>query len=466
MKDQKVFNTGVIVNSALQQEENPFINFQTSPPDDASKSKRHYFEVIAATTEVNLNGYKFEPAALIMLAEDFKNNKTLTINHMKGNYDNVLGFGGTVDAIYLENKLYVAAYISLDKTYPNGPFGTSEELRDGIVDGFINSVSQSALPIKAKCSVCNLLYPTSYGQYKNENICKHYRGEQVITEENGQKVVKTVHVKILKASAVELSLVQMGADTGSGIHKKAINLSLNDFVDEDRFNFLYSENNQGAAENSATEPNNEGENSSLLSNNQGESKMSQETINALQLRAETAEASVAKAQAELNTEKGKNSVLESQKAAVESQVSSLEAEKTALESQVETITNERDALKEQLNASNESITEKDKELAILKQEAAENAVIVADGKAAREEFETAYVEAFVKAIGDDCTKDDEELQAETAKSFTIATLKKKIEGFEKAASDNYAAGKKITEKGKKPENGEESEETGNYPIGV
>ena len=472
MENQKVFVTGAIINSAIGKDEDPFVDFQTNPPAEENNEKRHYFESVAATTAINRNLYQFEPQALQMIASGFKQRKTLTINHEKGHFSNVLGFGATVDAIVVDDKLYVAAYVALGKTYPQGPFGDSEELVDGITDGFIDSVSQSAFPLKAKCSVCNLAYPTMRSEYSSDNVCRHYRGQQVIVEENGERVVKTVHVIIQQAEAIELSFVQMGADRGTGVTKKAINLSLNDFVDDERFEFLYGddEQKQRLLEGSNPQPNNSGGDPPLNNNLEGEPEMSQETIQALQTRAETAETNAAKLQTELNSANGQVAVLTSQKDAVNSQVSSLETEKDAFQAQVDSANNEKDIVKQQLDSANESIKEKDKEITTLKQEAAENELVISDGKAARVEYEKEYVSAFVAAVGDDCTPADEELQQETAKSFSIEVLKKKTAGLKKAAVDNYPDGKKVTEEGKKPEEEKKPEEKSGkdtpYPIGV
>ena len=485
---------GVILNSSIETGEDPFVNFQTNPPDEGMGDKRHYFEAVAATTEVNRNMYQFSEKALRMIAADFKKRKTLTINHLKGLTDNTLGFGATVDAVYQNGKLYVAAYISLGKTYPEGPFGNSEELRDGIIDGFINSVSQSAYPLKATDSVSGLPYPLRHSDYGKEGYSRNYRGQDVIVEEKGRKVVKTVHVIVEEAEAIELSLVQMGADRGSGVTKKAINLSLNDFVDQDHYNFLFGDGtvpddpeiptpapetpeipetpDNPAEPAEPVEPaGNEGGDPPQPTNNnpEGEDKMSQETIQALTTRAEAAEANAAKAHTDLALEKGKVTVLEAEKTALESQVSSLETEKTALESQVETANGERDRMKTQLDAATETATEKDTEITKLKQEAEENKVVIADGIAAREEYEKAYVEAYVAAVGDDCTPEDEEAQRETAKAFPIAVLKKKTEGLQKSAADNFPTGREVTKENSKSGAGNgngSGEESGQYPVGV
>ena len=440
MSKPQLFTTGAILNSAPGVNGNPFADFQTQPPDDANRDSRHYFESVAATTEVNRNLYQFEPQALEMLAEGFKSGKTLTINHEKGQksyigtLDNALGYGATVDAVYLDGKLYVASYISLNKTYPKGPFGTSEELRDAVVDGFVNSVSQSVFGLKARCSACNLSYPESYRDYENENTCRHYRGQQVILEENGEKIVKTVHVIIEAAEAIELSLVQMGADRGSGITKKSINLSLSDFVDEDRYNFLFGNNTQPT--------------------NGGTPDMSAEIIQALTTRAETAERNLASITTEKTVLENQSTTLTAEKTILESQSTALTAEKTALESQVKILTAERDTLKE-------SVASKEKEISSIKQVATENELVIADGQAAREQYEKEYLEAYVAAIGDDCTSEDEELQKETCKSFSIEVLKKKTEGLKKSAAANYPPGKSVQEGGSDPSDADAS-----YPLGV
>ena len=467
MENQKIFVTGAIINSVIQPGDDPFVNFQTNPPVEEGNDKRHFLEVVAATTAVNRNLYQFQPQALQMIAADFKKRKTLTINHEKGIFgSNVLGFGATVDAIFIDGKLYVSAYISLGKTYPNGPFGNSEQLRDGIIDGFIDSCSQSAYPLKAKCSVCDLPYPMMRSHYNNsENVCKHYRGQQVIIGEGEQKTVKTVHVIIEEAEAIELSLVQMGADRGTGITKKAINMSLNDFVDKERFDFLYGNENQD------DEPQ---PNDSTNNNSEGDIEMDQAAIQALKTRAETAEAGLVETQNKLDSANSQVAVLESQKDAVEaqktavnSQVSSLTTEKEALQTQIDSLTKERDLVQEQLDSTAGSVKEKDKEISTLKQEAAENELVISDGKAAREGYEKDYVSSYVAAVGDDCTSEDEELQKETAKSFSIETLKKKTEGFNKVAADNFPDGKKVDKEGKKPEEEEEEEESNEaYPRGV
>ena len=464
MKQSSIFVTGAIINSAKDSNDDPFINFQMKPPDDGNAGKRHYFEAMVATTEINRNFYQFEEKALEMIAIGFKERKTLTINHDKGIYGGkVLGYGATVDAVVNNKKLYVLAYISLGKTYPEGHFGTSEQLRDGVLDGFINSVSQSCRALKSKCSVCNMPYPQDYRHYDYDNMCRHYRGQQVIIEKNDEKIVEIVNVVVEEAEAVELSFVQEGADRESGITEKEINLSLNDFIDEERRNYLHD--NKNSAISSKID-----NNKSTIQSNEGESEMSQETLNVLTSRAETAERDLAETRLKITTVEGEKVVIESQMKALETQVSSLEAEKTALGTQVDSANAERDRVNKQLETNNTTIESKDKEITDLKQEAIDNKVVIADGKSAREEHEKAYVSAYVTAVGDDCTTEDEELQKETCKSFSIEVLKKKTAGLEKAADTNYPKEGTNTskDKAKKPtgKNDDDSEEASSYPIGV
>ena len=423
--DKKLYSSGIVLKD--------IVDFQSGDQDQES---RHYFEVIAATTDLNRNLYEFTPDALKMLAEDFKSNKTLTINHEKGYFDNTLGIGATVDASYRAGKLRVVSYISMNKTYPKGPFANSEELRDGIVDGFIDSVSQSCYVNKATCSVCKKPYTMSYYS-QNDDTCKHYRGQEVIVEEDGEKIVKTVHVIVHEAEAVELSLVQMGADRSAKVSKKAVDFSVDDFIDVERYKLL----------NQLT-PSEGG-------NNLEDSKMSAELIQTLTSRAEAAEKTVADLRVEVETTRSEKAVLESQNMATKAQVASLSTEKAALQSQIDSLTTERDQLKTQ-------VEKKDAEISTLTEDAIANKVIIADGKAARENYEKEYVNAYVAAIGDDCTDEDRELQEETCKSFSIEVLKRRTEGFKKAAASNYPSGKAV----KTGDDGDDDDNTESYPIGI
>ena len=455
-KDHKnlIHVPSLIISSAAEDADDPFINFQTNPPAE-ELTTRHYFESIAATTEVNQNLYEFLPEALEMISEGFKQRKMLTINHDKGLWSNTVGYGATVDAVVVDNKLYVASYLSLNKTYPRGPFGSSEELRDGIVDGFIANVSQSVTAQKARCSVCGQPYPVSSRDYYNESYCRHYRGQQLIVVENGKEVIKTVHVIIEAATATELSIVGIPADTGSGITKKQINFSLSDFFDEDRFNHLYGEGSPPPIESNPEGIDTGIDPSKQDDKDKGEKQVSNETLNAMKERAETAEQNAARLRVEAETAKSEKVAIESQMTVKEAELKSAAVEKASLQTQVEALTTERDALKSQAEQKDKDIESKDAKIQKLEQEALENKVVIADGIAARKKYEEAYLDAYVAAMGDACTEEDRELQAETAKAFPMEVLEKKTEGFLKSAGKNYPTGKTVNS-GK--EGGEGSEE--------
>ena len=68
-------------------------------------------------------------------------------------------------------------------------------------------------------------------------------------------------------------------------------------------------------------------------------------------------------------------------------------------------------------------------------------------KRARSTAIEAYADAFAKAVGETCTEDMKEQQREVAKSFTIETINKKIEGFEQAAGKSFTSGRIITPPG-------------------
>ena len=440
--------------------DNPFINFQTNPPAEELET-RHYFESIAATMEVNRNLYQFEAEALEMIAEGFKERKILTINHDKGGFSNTLGYGATVDAVVEDGRLYVASYLSLGKTYPNGPFGTAEELRDGIVDGFINSVSQSVYAIKARCSVCDQPYPTTHSaEHYNENSCQHYRGQPVIVEENGEQVFKNVHVIIEEAEAIELSLVGVPADQGSGITKKQMSFALDDFIDEEKFNYLF-----GGQVNAPSTPNIVS--SGLTNGGNSVSTITQAQYDSMKTRAEMAEQESAKLRVESTANQGKESLLKSQNDALEAQKNGLEAQVQALESQVATANADRDRAKKDLEDANKAIEAKNQEVVDLKKSAEENKIAIDDGMAARKEFEEEYVTSFAAAVGDDCTDEMKEAQVEVAKSFSIEILKSKINGFKETAKHNYPSGKLVKkDDGGQDDMGDGRNDEDGYLIGV
>ena len=335
-KDESLIHIpSLILNSSVEGDK-PFVDFQTEPtaPSEVERSKRHYFESVVITPGVNRNMFEVTPEAMIMAMKGYKSGKPLSINHDKGYWTNTLGYGMTVDAVIVDGKLYVASYLALEKTYPQGPLGTSEELRDGIVDGYIGNVSQSLTPIKARCSVDGLPYPFTLSDYEMDGVCQHYRGENVIVEENNRKVIKTVHIIIEKCEAQELSLVMLPADEGSGINRPTINFSINDFVDTERMIFLSKpedgsdgedpENGEPVEPTPAIEP----EGDTIVS-------ITQEQFNAVQQRATTAETQIANLTVEASTAKAESVRLEGEVKTVEAEKKTTEAEKATLQAKLD-----------------------------------------------------------------------------------------------------------------------------------
>lgn len=454
----------LIVNNANLEADNPFIDFQVQPsePTEQEMETRHYFEACVITPGVNRNLFEVTTEAMEMVAEGYAEGRPLSINHDKGGgmfeTSNTLGYGQTVAAEVIDNKLYVVSYVALGKNYPKGPFGNSEELRDGIIDGFVGNVSQSINPKEAKCNVCEKPYPLRYQDYEKEGFCQHFRGEDVIIKDDeGNRRVETVHIVIEKAEAIELSLVMIPADKGSGITKPTINFSLNDFVDKKRMDFLYGEGSSNP--NEPNEPN-----ESNIEGGTPVSTITQDQFNAMQQRAISAEsqvaslnaaatnhsATVAQLEGEVNTAKAEKRTVEAEKAELQAKLDAAEAKVTNLEAAAK------------LAESN--IEEKDKKITELETAAQENKIVIEDGIAARSAIIERFADAYAKAVGDECTEAMKETQREVAKSLTIEILEKKIEGFEETAKANYPEGRKVN--GKNGSGNEEESSNNGSLVGV
>lgn len=463
----------LILNSQLKQEK-PFVDFQVQfpGPSEEERAMRHYFESAVITPGVNRNMFEVTPEAMQMVGEGYAAGCPLSINHDKGSWDNTLGYGQTVGSAIIDGTLYVVAYLALDKTLPKGPFGSSNEIRDGIIDGFIGNVSQSIRPLKAKCSVCDLPYPMSYSDYEIEGYCRHYRGEQVVVEENGVKTVEIVYIIVEEAEAVELSLVMLPADEGSNISKPVINFSLNDFIDENRMKYLSNPENN-------PDPEKLGE---ANSTNEGGTTVSitQEQLNAALTRASNAEAQVATLNAEVSTAKAESTRLESEITRLQGEVNTSKAEKLTVEAEKATAEAKFSAeeakvtkLEAEAKVSKDESDKKDARITELETEAKENEIVIKDGQEAREAIIERYADAYATAVGDSCTDEMKEAQRDIAKSFSIKTLEEKIEKFEASAVENFegGGGRNVTSNGAPPKKngGKNTEEEANkksYPVGI
>ena len=480
-KSKSIFRIpSLIVANALPIDDNPdierYLDFQMEPPT-SDDDTRHYFESCVITPGVNRNMFEVTEEAMEMAAEGYKSGKPLSINHDKGMFNNTLGYGATVDAVVIDNKLYVLAYIALKKTYPKGPFGSAEELRDGMIDGFINSVSQSLLPLKARCSVCELPYPMSYHEYEMDGYCNHWRGQNVVVEDNGEKIVKTVHIIIEEAEATELSLVMIPADTGTGITDKnagliPVDFSLNDFIDEDRMKFLanaQAELEGGEGEDpELPEPSPEPMPELSGDPNKGDNPVSitQEQLDAMQKRASDAEGRATTLQADLNAANSNVTKLEGEVNTAKAEKATVEAEKATIQAQLEAEQNKVKLLEAAKELADAEATKKDTRIQELEKEAKENEIVLKDGQEARSSKIEAFADAYAKAIGDSCTEEMKERQREVAKSLTIAQIAEKIFGFEETAAVNYPAGKTVNNPNAGSGNGGGEEQQKPQLIGV
>lgn len=449
-----------VISASAVESDNPFVDFQLQPPDQ-NNEKRHYVEAIVITEGVNQNMFEVLPEAMEMVAEGYKNGKPLSINHDKGNWTNTLGYGATVDAEVIDSKLHVLFYLALDKTYPQGPFGSSKELRDAIIDGFVGNVSQSIMPKKAKCSVCDKRYPLNWDEYDMEGICRHYRGQHVIVEDDeGNQNVEIVHIIVEEADAVELSLVMIPADKGSRINRPVVNsfldFSVDNIIDEQRRQYLCGPAISASSQSDPDPIPNPSDNSGDPNKGGTPVSITQEQLDAMQKRAVDAESKNTTLQVELNSAKESATKLEGEKSTAQAEKATVEAEKATLQAKLEAEEAKVKLLEAGKELQDKEVEKKDARIQELEKEAKENAIVIKDGKEARASKIEEFVDAYAKAVGDDCTEDMKEAQREVAKSLTIEQIDKKVEGFLATAKVNFPPGSAI-----QGGNGNDDDEGGN-----
>ena len=135
-------------------------HFNAESVPQLSESSRYGFETLAAQTKTpNDQGFIFTAEAMPGVVAAYKLGRPLMVNHTK--YGLNLGFGQTLDAVFNEENLIVLSYISRGKTTPNGPFGNTDELIEGINDGFVKYASASGYVRKQRCSICKKDGPQS-----------------------------------------------------------------------------------------------------------------------------------------------------------------------------------------------------------------------------------------------------------------------------------------------------------------
>ena len=409
----------VLANQLEPGAENPFEGFVSEPPKEGDHNKRHYFESVAATLGVNRNNFEYTPKALQELADGFIARKPLAINHDKGaeslaGKSKDLGYGSTVAARVVDGKLYVASYLSLAKTTPNGPFGSTDEIRDGIVDGFIGSVSASSLPKSASCSVCGKPYPIAQADFGGEGMCQHYRGERVrVMGADGEPELKTVHVVIDSAEALELSLVEIPADRGSGIVKKAVNMSMSDFIDTEYAAYLSGE----AVGGNDAEPISEDLEAvyaKLLSDSQSPTFKAESDARIIE---------------------------------IDNELVALDAQITGYEEQNKNLVGEIAAAKTEIDTLNSKIDQ--------------NEVALTGIVALRARVIDAYIKRFV-AVTDGCTEEMVATQKELLEDFTIEQIQASTRDMEPEMRSKFPAGRSVVSP-----NHDDTDSSGEYyPVGV
>ena len=188
------------------------VQFQSEGDD----SLRHYLEVLACQTETpNDQNYLFLPESATSVVESYSEGQPCLVNHFHYGQSGI-GYGATVSARYEAPNIYITAYLMKGKTTPMGPFGTTDELIDAVLDGSLKDVSVKGEVEDAECSICGMDYHTRYyhGAYYDEGErCSHYRGGRYpVKQSDGSEVLETCIVKIKKFSGWELSFVWNGSD--------------------------------------------------------------------------------------------------------------------------------------------------------------------------------------------------------------------------------------------------------------
>ena len=416
-------------------------DFQTAQPEP--NEERHYFEVIGATLDPNRNHFQFTIEALEQLARSYAEGKTLTVNHDKFTG---LGIGATTDAVVIDGELYIQTY--LKKNYPllGGSYGVpnTNALIDAVMDGFAKDVSISALQNETRCSICG-------NDYYDYELCTHYRGRQYIVGEGENKSIARCVIIISDTEAVELSLVQDGADTRAQIVRKVVNLHYDGSIDQETFEEVqkkYSITDEDLKKGPSF--NFDGKQQPDPNDKLDQSKETSEPEEPEEPENKGANMSTE----QITTLNSLNSQLTAENASLKTQVSNLETEKmelitNAAKETVEkaTLTTEKDLAEKQVESLTEENGKLEEKIKELEKEAADNKLLVEDGKFARTQAEQEYLEAFVKAEGETCSIQDRQDQAEFAKTRSLSQLIADSASFLRTAKLKYPEGRQTEEGG-------------------
>ena len=434
---------------------NSIVEFQM--PEPQADESRHYFEARSLTLNPNHNDFQFTLPAMNQMAVGYQAGLPLAVLHNK--YTS-LGIGQTSNAIIESDELFVQAYVKKNLQLNNGPFQTSNEYVTGILDGFIKSVSVSFFLNKASCSICG-------NDPRDWRSCSHSRGIEYIIGEGANKQIKRAVWIIEDVKPIELSLVQIGADSDASIVKKAVNLFYEGYIDQEKLDSIKTVYNDSSYDFDIDE------NIRILQNYEpnpkGDNSMSADPQEIIQLKADnenlktenlslksesiTANAELTRIRTELNTVKtecddAKSQIadLQAQNLDANTQNNKLTTENETLTVKCETLENNKESLNQRLNANKENEDSLNTKISELETEIANNKVLIEDGRAARVNAEKEYIRQYVRYKGEDCSAEDKERQENHAKILPLTDLQSTAKSFEEAANAIYAPGRKVETK--------------------
>ena len=365
-----------------------FLDFQEQAKEmgDTPDVNRFYLQYLAMTNKINQNHVQMTDEALEMLAEGYRTGLPLTINHMKGLGDDAVGIGQTISADVQQGALYVNMYIARNKTYNMSMIGSSNELIDAILDGYIKRGSTSINIREAECSVCGSEIEHYWG-------CEeHPKGRKmVVTNDSGVDEIVEPYIIVKAAEAVEFSITMLGADDEAQVTEKNLNLYLDDLISTADFNRILTPQSQSQPQRQ------------------------------LQPGSGPTQADAAPQPQPQPTNGGKTTVTPEEKQALEAQLASEKAR--------------ADANQVTIDSQKVMIEAKDNELKTLREQAVANNVLIADGKTARKEFEDAYIKEFTAYT--DATPEAEDAQRKLIADFTLDVIKQKTETMQKENAKKF-----------------------------
>ena len=418
----------------------PIIELQMPEPppapsdEGADMSKRHYLEIVAAREGVpNAAFVIFERSALEDMMAWYKARQPLLINHDHGSYwsnksgPGSVGYGQTTDARIEDGNLYVTAYIALGYDIPGSPLGSTDKIRDAVIDGFLHDASASIILQKGRCSICDT-------DYYDWDSCRHWRGEDAVVEDaNGNKTVETCYLIAERCEAVELSLVWNGSDDYAQVSTRQLAMSRALNFDDRKLSFhkKCEPASRPIPLSRPPEPPPEQDNQTAPPSDrpQGEESMSTPTVEELQTTVNTL--TVEKNQLELQVETLTNQLTVEQQRNTEKD-GHLETQKKAFEKQIET-------LQGTITTQTESGVTKDNRIAELEKQI---------DRVKREPREAVALELYVAMLGEEVTDEAKASHEEFLKALpNLEAVELQIKQIEPIVAEKYPEGRQTVDAG-------------------